>query len=74
MPRILTVSTLTMILLTACGRGDEPDDAATEASAANDDNPLALALAEITEDRLSGHLAYLADDERLGRMTGTQGY
>ena len=58
-------------LLGACG-GSEPD--AGEPDAATAANPVMPGLALISRDGIESHLRFLADDARLGRMTGSPEY
>lgn len=63
-------------VLAACS-GDTNDDPGTTrvvAAPVTAEASLSRGLTEITLGQLQAHLAYLADDARLGRMTGTQGY
>jgi len=57
------VVTLSFCVLVACGKQPAPAE-----------TPLASALDTITEDGLSAHLAYLADDSLEGREAGQPGY
>ncbi len=59
----------TILLIAACGR-----DPGETAPVAGPEDALNQALALISEDNIQAMIAYLAADEREGRMTGTQGY
>lgn len=63
-------------LLTACSDRNGVDDSAATSSTPQLEvaNSLATGLESVTVGGLKEHLAYLADDARLGRMTGTQGH
>lgn len=77
---VYTVNDKTLILLTsigicllaACGGADDSTvpESAAEASA----GPVAQGLAGISRAGIESHLRYLADDARLGRMTGSPAY
>lgn len=64
------------LIIAACNQGTE-DQSST---ANSDDNmsqtlsPLDQGLASIGRDRIEAHLKFLADDARMGRMTGTPEY
>jgi len=66
--RIWTLSAL--LLLVACSSGPGDD----QAPVATDLDRSGAALDAITREGIETHLRYLADDERMGRMTGTPGY
>ncbi len=59
-------------LLAACGGEDRAQPAVMAEGAAGD--PLEPGLSVLSRDRIEAHLRYLADDARLGRMTGTPEY
>lgn len=68
----LLVAALIASLIGAC---DRSHDAGTEpAGAAAGVDPVGPGLASISRDGIEVHLRYLADDARMGRMTGTPEY
>lgn len=64
------------ILLAACSKGgdDRPLPAATAEAPASASEIISQGLASISRETLESHLDYLADDARMGRMTGTAAY
>ena len=68
----LLVAALIASLIGAC---DGSRDAGTEpAGAAAGVDPVGPGLASISREGIEAHLRYLADDARMGRMTGTPAY
>jgi hypothetical protein len=63
------------LALAGCAQ-DEPTTTEAQESPATDApaSGLEQGLAQIDRDRIEGHLRYLADDERRGRMTGSPEY
>jgi len=66
----------TPVLLIACSERNSVDDSASAPSAPPADirDSLTDGLKTISVQNLQQHLAFLADDARLGRMTGTPGH
>jgi hypothetical protein len=76
MPRPRAVSSLLVVLslLAACSPSSDGDSRRGAEAPPPGEQPLGDALAVISRDNLERHLAFLAADERQGRMTGTPGY
>lgn len=69
--RLLAV--LTAFSIAACSRpAEEPAGPPPDTGVVNDATSASLAV--ISRENLEAHLAYLADDAREGRMTGSKGY
>ena len=64
------------ILLAACSKAgdDSPKPAAGAEAPATASEIISQGLASISRETLESHLDYLADDARMGRMTGTAAY
>jgi hypothetical protein len=69
----LTVLLLLLTVLSACSR-QAPEQAGAEAEPAPGLSSLEQGLALIDREGIEAHLTFLADDARMGRMTGTPGY
>ncbi|MEX2123670.1 MAG: M28 family metallopeptidase [Woeseia sp.] len=76
MYRIAVFLSLVVIALStaACSRPADDSTQTAPAAAASAEEHASDNLALISRENLQGHLAYLADDARTGRMTGTEGY
>jgi len=74
MPKInaLPVLLATAACIAACGRA--PEAPATDTAPVSADQSLADGLAVIDQAGIESHLRFLADDARMGRMTGTPEY
>lgn len=64
------------LILAACGRdsGESGESVAPQPAASESESALETGLATLNKDEIERHLRFLADDARMGRMTGTPEY
>jgi hypothetical protein len=70
--RPIVITLVAIVSMAACSPPAE--DAPSGPSAGVETEDRFSSLSEITRENLQGHLNFLADDARAGRMTGTEGY
>jgi hypothetical protein len=69
-PLFLSVAFLALITASCSRSADDGTEPASDAA----EGSMNAALSVISRQNLQAHLAFLADDARTGRMTGTEGY